>query len=171
MDLEKILVEQKEELLEQWLEAVFHLYPEGSWRFLKKTKSFYTNPLGHTLAEGLKGLYDQLLEGTDAEKLAPLLDQIIRVLAVQELSPSQALSFLFMLKRIVRSAAKKAGLEPGDNQLLGFDGLIDQLVRLSFDVYVKCREDLFKLQVQESQIQTQSLIKLANNRFKADGQL
>ncbi|MDT8447718.1 MAG: RsbRD N-terminal domain-containing protein [bacterium] len=171
MDLEQILIEQQESLLDQWLEAVFHLYPEGSWRYLKKNKSFFTNPLGHTLAEGLRGLYAQLLEGTDADKLAPLLDQIIRVLAVQELAPSQALSFLYMLKRIVRGRAKEAGLTPGDDQLIGFDSLIDQLVRMSFDVYVKCREDLFKLQVQEQQIQTQSLIKLANNRFKADGQL
>jgi len=107
------------------------------------------------------------LEGTDANKLAPLLDQVIRVLAVQELLPSQALNFLFYLKRIVRTQAEKQGLSPQDPELLGFDNVVDQLLRLSFDIYVKCRERIFQLKVEEQTLQTEKLIQLANSGFGA----
>ena len=167
MDLETLLKEQQDSILEAWLNAVFELYPVEAWRFLKSSRDFYQNPLGHTLASGLRGLYAELLEGTDANKLAPLLDQVIRVLAVQELLPSQALNFLFYLKRIVRTQAEKQGLSPQDPELLGFDNVVDQLLRLSFDIYVKCRERIFQLKVEEQTLQTEKLIQLANSGFGA----
>ncbi len=63
MDLKQHLMEKKPAILKKWFDAIADTYPEDTSGFLKKQKAQFTNPVGYTLAEGLRGLFDALLQG------------------------------------------------------------------------------------------------------------
>ena len=62
-DLKKHLMEKKPVILKRWFDAVADTYAEDTAGFLKKKKAQFTNPVGYTLAEGLEGLFNALIEG------------------------------------------------------------------------------------------------------------
>lgn len=159
MGLDALLRNQRETILAQWLDGVYPLGTDGP--FGHKTKAFFKGPMGQQLSSALSDLFDHLLVGAKAETVARSMDQVIRVLAVQEMLPSQAAGFLFPLKTVVRRLAKGMELE---DELLVFDGLLDQLTRIGFDVYSKAREELHLIQIQEQKRQTEGVFKLANSK-------
>jgi hypothetical protein len=85
------------------------------------------------------------------------------VRSVQEFTPSQAISFIFCLKEAVREELKE---ELQDTNLLTelavFDAQIDQLALFAFDIYVKCREQIYELRVNEIKRTGFRLLKKAN---------
>lgn len=166
MDLEQFLQERQQEVIDSWLEATFRLFSDESFRYLKRKKNdFFQNPLSFTLAEGLTSLFTVLLEGTDPKKLAPPLEQVIKITSIQEGTPSGALTFVFLLKKVVRKMVKETeDYEAMKEELLGFDHVVDQLIRMSFDIYAKAREEIYQLKVDEQKIQTHNVIKLANQQ-------
>ena len=86
----------------------------------------------------------------DAEKIRQYLRQIIKIRAVQQLSASQALCFVFQLKQAVRAELAEAVKEPWCfSELAKLDGRIDQIALASFDVFVQCREQVCELRVNE----------------------
>lgn len=169
MSLETLLHQKKEEIVESWLMATFGLFSDESLRYLKKKKQdYYVNPLSHDLADGLEAIFHELLQGTDADRLAPVLDQVIRITSVQEGQASRALTFLFLLKKVVHDFAEaEQDYLQMTKDLFGFDHVVDQLIRMSFDIYSKCREDVYHLKVEEQRIQTHNLIQMVNkNKFE-----
>lgn len=68
----------------------------------------------------------------DSGGIALALDAIIRIRAVQDLTPSQAVEFLFLLKPIMRELA------PEQDQVRLADR-IDRLALMAFDKYMQCR--------------------------------
>jgi len=155
------LLKHRENLLDQWLDAVYPLSTDGP--FGHKTKTFFKGPMGRTLSDALANLFDHILAEEDSRSLATDMDQAIRVLAVQELLPSQAAGFLFPLKALVRGLARKAELDLSE-ELNGFDHLLDQLTRIGFDIYSKAREELYMIQIEEQKRQTEGVFRLANKR-------
>ncbi|HXY61362.1 MAG TPA: RsbRD N-terminal domain-containing protein, partial [Nitrospirota bacterium] len=102
MNLKQKLVEKKQTIVKKWFDAVADSYPDQTSGFLKKQKAQFTNPVGYTLAEGLDGLYESLLQGMIPDKISTFLDGIVRIRAIQEFTPSEAVAFIFQLKKIVR---------------------------------------------------------------------
>ena len=119
--------------------------------------------MGHTFSEGIANLLEGLITGEGFDKELPFLDDIIRVRAIQEFTPAQALSFVFSIKGIVREELEK---EITQNQLydelLKFESEIDELALYAFNVYVKCREQLYELRTDELKRMTFTLLKKAN---------
>ncbi|WP_309446485.1 RsbRD N-terminal domain-containing protein [Desulfosporosinus nitroreducens] len=91
------------------------------------------------------------------------MDDIIRVRAIQDFTPAQALNFVFFLKRVIREELEK---EIKQNklydELLEFESEIDELALYTFNIYVKCREQLYQLKTDELKRMTFSLLKKAN---------
>ncbi|NIR14663.1 MAG: hypothetical protein GWN86_12250, partial [Desulfobacterales bacterium] len=67
-----------------------------------------------TISKALENIYKELLKGVDREGVSPFLDRIIRIRAVQDFSPSQAIAFVFLLKRVIREVLDK---EVGEHHL------------------------------------------------------
>jgi hypothetical protein len=82
----------------------------------------------------------------DTDRIATALDAIIRIRAVQDLTASQAVGFVFLLKPILLE------LQPERNPVL-LDVLlndrIDRLALMAFDKYMQCREQLADIRVNE----------------------
>jgi hypothetical protein len=125
-------------------------YAPDTAQFLKRDKDPFTNPVGGYLTEGLAGLFEQLRTGMDREAVRPLLDPIVRVRAVQKFSPSQAVAFILVLKKIVRTHLASditAGRMRED--LLAFEARVDALSLFAFDIYTECREKIYQLKANE----------------------
>jgi len=160
MELKNLLRAKKSTILKKWFDAVADTYPDNTSSFLKKQKAQFTNPVGYTLSEGLEGLFEALLKGVIPETVATFLDSIVRIRAIQEFSPSEAISFVFLLKKIVR---QELGSEPLAQQRLrdelpAFDSSVDDLALYAFDLYMKCREKIYELKANEARKMTFRLL-------------
>lgn len=161
--LEEFLSQKRATIVKEWLEAVLETYPPDASKFLKHEKDRFSNPVGFTISSELENIFEEILKGVDSEGISPFLDRIIRVRAVQDFSPSQAVSFIFDLKKVVReefgSAISRNG---GYDELLTFESKIDRLAMLAFDIYMKCREEICEIRVNEVKNRTFGLLKRAN---------
>jgi hypothetical protein len=163
MKLKDLLLEKKSIVLTKWFDKIIESYPADSTNFLKNQSNKFANPVGSTIREGINDLFDVLVQGAGVEKVYPFLNEIIRMTTVQGFSPSQAVSFVFLLKKVLRETMEK---ETGENSLAGeltaLESRIDEMALLSFDVYMKCKERIYEIKADEVKRMTFRLIQRAN---------
>jgi hypothetical protein len=162
-DLNGQLRAKKSAIVKKWFDAVADTYQADTASFLKKQKAQFTNPVGYTLAEGLEGLFEALLKGVIPDTVKTFLDSIIRIRAIQEFTPSEAVSFVFLLKKIVRQELGNDLLQQRRMavELAAFDSSVDDLALFSFDIYMKCKEKIYELKANEARNMTFRLLQQA----------
>jgi hypothetical protein len=148
--LARELARHRESILDSWIGSVMDAYPDETAKFLKQEGDPFSNPVGAGLREGLAEILDGLTDGATTEAIEPALDRVIRVRAVQDFSAGAAVGFVFDLKRIVREE-----LDPSVGGLGELDRRIDRLGLQAFDVYMRCREQVWEIRAKE--IRNQSL--------------
>jgi hypothetical protein len=159
MKLEKLLSEKGPAVLDRWLKSILESYPADTQRFLKKQKDPFANPVRHTISKETENIYKELLKGVDRDRVSPFLDRIIRIRAVQDFSPSQAVAFIFLLKKVIREALdKEIGEHQLSDDLLVLESKIDDLALIAFDVYMRCREKIYALSANEARNQVYRLL-------------
>jgi hypothetical protein len=163
MKLKDLLIERKPHILVKWFDQIIESYPADSSSFLKKQKNRFANPVGNTISEGINDLFDVLVQGSDPEKVYPFLDEIIRIKTVQGFSPSQAVSFVFLLKKVLRETFKKEIRENSISEELALlESRIDDMALLSFDIFMKCKERIYEIKADEVKRMTFRLLQRAN---------
>ncbi len=174
MVLEHLLPQKRAAILERWFQLVLETYPTETSGFLKQENDRFANPVGYTISQELETLYDELLQEMNSDKLAACLDNIIRIRAVQDFSPSQTIALIFLLKKAIR---EELASEITENrvfeELLKFESRIDKLVLLAFDIYMKCREKVFEIRVNEVKAERERVLKLLeriNLTMKSQGE-
>ena len=172
--LMEALAARKDAIVRAWLARTLETYPERTARFLDKERDPFRNPVGQGLKEALPALFDELLGAMDPGRLAPLLDGIVRIRAVQDFSPSQAVAFVFLLKQVLREQmglpphlyplpltgrgeGEGAGEGEGVMDLGALDGRIDEMALLAFDLFMRCREQMFTIKADEARRRTSLL--------------
>lgn len=148
---------------QSWFDILLGTYPPETVRLLKKETNQFANPVGHTFFHALGEILDEFLRENDLEKMSALLDRIIRIRAVQEFPPSNALAFVFLLKRIAREqlATEIGEARVSPAELADFDERVDGLVLAAMDVYSKCRDTLYEVRIREIKDGTQRLLQRA----------
>ena len=159
MGLEKKLGSKREEIVKQWFDCVVKTYASDSSRFLLNTKDPMSNPVGSNIQSSLIQVFDALIEGKDRSEIKPLLDPPIRIRAVQEFSPSQAVAFVLNLKTIVRDVLGD-GINEKDR--IDFDMKVDGLLLIAFDIYMGCREQIFRFKADHVKSRTLKLLEKAD---------
>ncbi|PRR73623.1 RsbRD N-terminal domain-containing protein [Neomoorella humiferrea] len=155
-----VLRNRKREIVQKWYQAVLASYPAETARFLREEKDPFANPVGNTIYEGLTELYEAVVGEIEGERLKACLDEIIRIRAVQEFLPSQALAFIFQLKPILE---EELHAYSGKNDALKeLEARLETVALLAFDVYMQCREQLWKIRVEEFKNRTARLLQRAN---------
>ncbi|MBN2125723.1 MAG: RsbRD N-terminal domain-containing protein [Deltaproteobacteria bacterium] len=156
------MLHKRNAIQKRWLKLVLETYPADAHRFLKAQKDRFANPVGFTISEQIENLFGGLLQGADNEGLFSALDRIIRIRAVQDFSPSRAVAFVFGLKRIILEECEKElrGMDSTE-ELARFQDRIDEVGLLAFDVYMKCREHLFGIRVNEVKTHVSRLLERA----------
>lgn len=163
MSLEKLLQEKKSAILDRWFDSILETYPSDTKHFLRTKKDRFENPVAHRISSGIEGIFEQILNNEKAEEASPFLDKVIRIRAVQDYSPSQAVAFVFDLKRLVREALEEDNREGQlSEELWRLEQEIDQIGLLALDIYMKCREEIYELRVNEVKRSVSRLIERAN---------
>jgi hypothetical protein len=165
MDFGDLLEERRDAIEERWVDAVLSAYPSDAAALFRAQQDPFANPLGHGVREGIRGIFRTILSGMDPEELRSHLDQIIRIRAVQELTPGEALSFIFTLRSIVREVIPEAE-ENGrwKRGLTELDGKVDQVALAAFELYAAMREELAQLRVKEVKRQVAWVLEKINKR-------
>jgi len=150
MNLQDLIAARQKNILAKWFDAVLATYPPDTADFFKNQKNRFANPAGTTIAEALQGILEELVKGGEIAQCHPFLDNIVRVRAIQDLSASRAVAFVFSLRKILRETmepdVRSHGLE---EEYAKLESRIDELALASFDAYMKCREQVYDMKTQE----------------------
>jgi len=160
MKLTDLLIQKKSRIVDGWLRVIYESYAAQTAIFLEKDKDRFDNPVGASISQGIKGLYEALLAEMDTDRVLAFLDEIIKIRAIQDFSPSQALAFIFRLKNVIREElAKELRAEDLSGEFLELESRIDGLALLGFDVYTKRREKLCEVRVNEIKNRVSGLLR------------
>ncbi|GAB4488797.1 MAG: RsbRD N-terminal domain-containing protein [Thermodesulfovibrionales bacterium] len=148
--------------MSSWFDETIKSYPENTATFLREQKNRFTNPVGQTILSGLDSLLTCLQQEEEARELAGFLDNIIRIRAVQDLTPSQAVSFICALKGIVREEVSRGGGGGFSDELVRFEARVDLMMLQAFDIFMQCREKLYDIKANEMRNMTFRILQRAN---------
>jgi len=163
MELQKFLTDNHQAICAQWAEAIIKTYPEEGAKFFSGSANQFANPVGHTFRNNVERIYKVLASGAEVSECATDLDGILRIRAVQGFAPSVALCFLPALKEIVhRHLGKICPTEQVDASLHDWNTRVDRLTMLGFDLYMNCREILWKQKANQLYSRTHKLLERAN---------
>ncbi|KAB1441722.1 RsbRD N-terminal domain-containing protein [Pseudodesulfovibrio senegalensis] len=160
--MERRIADRKAELAEKWGMLVLETYPVETQRIWKNNKNRFSNPVGATIRESTEELVDHLLTWENAEAICASLDKLIKIRGVQSFSPSQALSFVFLFKKLLRDEFFKEMQEKGElDVLLRFEAKVDNLMLMAVDILFKNQEQVYKMRVEELKRSQHTLLKKA----------
>ncbi len=162
MKLGHLLSEKKSAIIARWFDVILETYPADTSRFLKTQKNRFTNPVGQSILQGIENIFETLLRGGSTDEISPFLDNIIRIRAVQDFTPSQAVSFIFSLKKVIRDELGSESEALLGQELSELEVRIDSLALSCFDVFMQCREKLYDIKANELRNMTFRLIERAN---------
>ena len=150
MTFKQELRENERAILQRWFDDVLTTYPEKAAVAFRRQKDPFANPVGHSLRVGTQGIFEVLVGGWDEAKVRESLLEIIRIRAVQEISPARAVGFVFGIRRAIRAELGESTLDAApSSELQEIERQIDQIALCAFDIYVECRENVYKLRIDE----------------------
>ena len=163
MELNKFLTDNQKGICAQWTDAIIKTYPDEGAKFFSGSSNQFANPVGHTFRSNIEKIFMTLLRGGDVAECSTDLDGILRIRAVQGFAPSVPLSFLPALKEIVRRELAKTGrVQEMDEALHDWNVRVDRLTMVGFDLYMACREVLWKQKANQLYSRTHKLLEKAN---------
>ncbi len=148
MLLQELLIENKGEILDSWVDQVLTTYPADGARIFKKEKDQFANPVGFAVKSSLWEVYGLLFEKNEVEKIVSALEQLVQIRAVQTFAPSEAVSMAYTLKKVVKSVCRKEKVVDLDGWL-AFEEKADILAYTLFDLYAASRERLYQTRIAE----------------------
>jgi hypothetical protein len=161
MSLRELLIERRPALCARWLDAVLGEYGEVTAARWRREKDRFANPIGHALSEGLPVLFDAVVGGGGAaERAMNALEDIVRIRSVQDLAPSRAVGFVYLLRGAVRQELGDAAASGAHaRELAELDGRVEQLALVAFDTYVGLREHAYRLRQEELRRSVASILR------------
>jgi len=156
--MKEILSKKKAAILDRWFQLIIASYPADTSRFLEKESDRFANPVGHTISQEIEIIFDELVGDMQSDRLATSLDNIIKVRSIQDFTPSQAIAFIFQVKKAIRDELgdeiKKDRLS---DELIELESRIDKLVMAAADIYMGCREKIYEIRVNEAKKEVEQM--------------
>jgi hypothetical protein len=163
MNLIDMIARKRSQILKKWFAGIVETYPPETSQFLKTQTDPFANPVGRTIFEGMEGIFKILLEGKAPGEISPFLDRIVQIRAVQDFTPSQAVAFVFLLKKVLREVLKgELQTHHLQGDLMELETLVDELALQAFDRYMYYREKVFALKVEELHGRAVNLLERSN---------
>ena len=161
MVLEEVLVKKKDTILKRWFDLIAQTHPDGG-ASLVKNKDRFANPVGHITSSTIATLYEEFLQGKqNSERVTIALYDILKIRAVQDFSPSKAIAFVFLLKNAIRAELEDEIYKTNYfEELTRIESRIDELASHAFDIYMDCREMIYKVRVDEMKITVDNITRL-----------
>lgn len=145
-----------------WVEKTLATYSPDAVKFFRKEGNRFANPVGTTITGELGPLFDLLVQGVPPSQTQPHLDKLIQIRCIQELSPSQAVSFIFQLKDILRETlGRRPGNPEVDARLIALFLRIDRLAMQAFDTYTTYRDRVWEVRVKEIKRRVSTIVRMS----------
>ncbi len=162
MKLESLLAQKQHTILEKWFDLLAESYPADTAAFLKNQKDRFDNPVTYEFRQGIEGIIEAIIHEMDRDRVVEHLDRVISIRAIQDLSPSKAVAFIFLLKTAIRKELQREILAKSiSEELLELESRIDGLALLCFDIYMKRREKLYEIRTNEAKTRVSGLLRMA----------
>ncbi len=166
MTLRELLTRNKERVVEKWRQGIIDAYPADGRGFLQQQDDRFANPIGYVVREETDRLFERLLNGMDPEATRLSLDKLIRIRAVQDFLPSEAVSFVLLLKPIIRELlAEEIKTHALHDELQSTEDAIDRMQLMALDSYTMCRDRISEIKVNDARRSTAKLIERLNARL------
>jgi hypothetical protein len=140
--LKDLLIKKKSSIIDSWTQLIIETYPSQKDRF--------SNPVGYTISNSAEKIFEEIINSRDIERTKSLLNDIIKIRAVQDFSPSEAVGFIFSLKKVLR---KELGLEVIQGKILTelfeVESYIDDIALIAFSLFIDAREKIFNIRLSE----------------------
>ena len=136
-----------DDLTGNWLDAIVGTYSDEAAGFIKGKQDRIQNPMGYAIKEMVESVLGCLASGCDDRELESAMYPVIQMRAVQGFSPSEAVSFILLLRDSVSGLARKNEAFP--EIMLEFDEAVIGLMSRAFDIYSGCREKLSEIKQEE----------------------
>ena len=152
MRLWQFLRDNKGDIQESWVSRVLDSYSRDAAAIFKREQDRFANPVGYSTRHTLTNLYSLLFDHDtpDYDQLRATLEDFIKIRAVQTFTPASAVAFIYELKAVVRKAAgRERSLEADPLDWQQFHDILDTVALQVFDLYMACRERLYKAQLHE----------------------
>ena len=163
MGLEQRITERSKELADKWADLILGTYPPETQAVWKSNRERFSNPVGHAIHTAATELIPLLLTWNDADAVALALAKLVKIRAVQDFSPSQALSFVFLFKKLLRQEfMKELAAQGALEELLAFETRVDNLAVIAFDLYVAARDQVQSMRVEEVKRAHTNIVRRAN---------
>lgn len=163
MGLEQKIAERSEELADKWADLILGTYPSETQAVWRSNKERFSNPVGHAIHTAATQLVPLLVAWNDADAVAAALSQLVKIRAVQDFAPSQALSFVFLFKKLLRQEfMKELSAQGALGELLAFETRVDNLAVIAFDIYVSARDQVMRMRVEEVKRAHVNIVRRAN---------
>ena len=161
MDLKDLLSRNEAAILKRWFNLILETYPADTATLMRKDKDQFTNPVGSTLSREIEILFRELCEGSQDEKCQASLDSILKIRSVQDFSPSQAVGFVFLLKRAIGETLKnEICKESVMDEWLKFQSSIDDLALQAFNAYTECREKICEIRINQARAEKEMAFRM-----------
>jgi len=161
MELKDLLSRNEAAILKRWFNLILETYPADTATLMRKDKDQFTNPVGSTLSREIEVLFKKLCGGSQNERCQASLDSILKIRSVQDFSPSQAVGFVFLLKRAIGETLKnEICKESVMDEWLKFQSSIDDLALQAFDAYMECREKICEIRVNQARAEKEMAFRM-----------
>jgi len=148
MKLEEALHNNRYKIVDKWVEYTLKTYKAS--QFFTREKDSFANPVGGTVRDSLKKIFSLLAENQEAAAYREPLSRLMHLRSVQDFTPSQAVAPLNAVKHITRDVlAADKHTRMLISELYDFEFNVDLAVLAAFDLYVECREKIYRIRVDE----------------------
>jgi RsbT co-antagonist protein rsbRD N-terminal domain len=159
--LKELMIQRRPALCGRWLETLLADYGDETASNWRRERDPFANPIGHVFETGAPKLVAVVSsDGEFDATAAAALEPIVKIRSVQDFAPSRAVSFVFMLRDAIRQEfAAELGQDARAAELAVIERRIERLALLAFDVYVRFREQVFRLRQDELKRSVASLLR------------
>ncbi|HOA82933.1 MAG TPA: RsbRD N-terminal domain-containing protein [Thermodesulfovibrio thiophilus] len=146
MEINSVFSKKRQAIIDKAFNLTISTYPEGGISFLKGKHEQFTNPVGYNIYQSIQKIVDNLIADESLESFVSSIEEIIRIRAVQDFTPSQAVGFIFLLKKAIYDELYN---DVDLFQLMDYLSRIDSLALIAFDIFMKYREKIYDLKSKE----------------------
>lgn len=159
--MEQLLLNRKSTILEEWCRVVLATYPAETASFLTAEQDQFCNPIGHVLTQTGELLLEIALSNVERGRAEDGLGDIVRIRAVQDFSPSQALSFVDAMRKAIRREILPMVVEKASlGHLLSIESRLDEALLIALDLYVACKKQIDDIRIKEAKAEKERLLRL-----------
>jgi hypothetical protein len=155
--IEEVLSGKKTDIVKKCFNLTVETYPPETAGLLRRGRDRFLNPVGFTIRSEIENIFDEVVGAMDVERLFASLENVIKIRAIQNFAPSEAISFVYLLKRSIReelTSIADFGLQIAEQRLIEelteLNERLDRVALLAFDVYVQCREKIHEIKLKEA---------------------